>query len=236
VTLIVYINSGGNPDVRDNDLFEIDAAGFLVDMGSVLVDHCSHAASAASRPALQRAIRRLRPGDTLVIARLGYLGSSISDAVSTLTTLAARQAHAICLDAGKTDLCTSGDDSAIRMLQLAAELERDAKRARALDAAAIAKKVGTQQGRPASLSNSQRQQALKALAAGSTVTAIARVLSTLAADHHPAARRGIARSRRRAVTAFGTLRRGFRSRRRTGFGGFGVSGEGSMPGCCFRPL
>ena len=178
MTLIVYINTGGNPDVRDNDLFEIDAAGFLVDMGSVLVDHCSHAASAASRPALQRAIRRLKPGDTLVIARLGYLGSSISDAVSTLATLAARQAHAICLDAGKTDLCTSGDDSPIRMLQLAAELERDAKRARALDAAAIAKKVGTQQGRPASLSNSQRQQALKALAAGSTVTAIARVLST----------------------------------------------------------
>ena len=178
MTLIVYINTGGNPDVRDNDLFEIDAAGFLVDMGSVLVDQCSHAASAASRPALQRAIRRLKPGDTLVIARLGYLGSSISDAVSTLTTLAARQAHAICLDAGKTDLCASGDNSPIRMLQLAAELERDAKRARALDAAAIAKKVGTQQGRPASLSDSQRQQALKALAAGSTVTAIARVLST----------------------------------------------------------
>jgi putative DNA-invertase from lambdoid prophage Rac len=64
------------------------------------------------------------------------------------------------------------------MLQLAAELERDAKRARALDAAAIAKKDGTPQGRPASLSDSQRQQALNALAAGSTVTAIARILST----------------------------------------------------------
>ena len=96
----------------------------------------------------------------------------------TLTTLAGRGAHAICLDAGKTDLCASGDGSPIRMLQLAAELERDAKRARALDAAAIAKKDGTHQGRPASLSDSQRQQALKALAAGTTVTAIARVLST----------------------------------------------------------
>jgi putative DNA-invertase from lambdoid prophage Rac len=178
VTLIVYINTAGNHFGRDNDLFQIDAAGFLVDMGCVLVDHCSHAVIAASRPALQRAIRRIKSGDTLVVTRLGYLGSSIGDAVSTLTVLAGKGAHVFCLDAGRTDLCASGEGSPIRMLQLAAELERDAKRARALDAAAIAKKDGTHQGRPASLSDSQRQQALKALAAGSTVTAIARVLST----------------------------------------------------------
>ncbi|CAN7371649.1 recombinase family protein [Caballeronia sp. LjRoot29] len=178
MTLIVYINTAGNQDGRDNDLFQIDAAGFLVDMGCVLVDNCSHAVNATSRPALQRAIRRIKPGDTLVVAHLGYLGSSISDSVSTLTALAGKGAHVFCLEAGKADLCASGEGSPIRMLQLSAELERDAKRARALDAAAIAKKDGTHQGRPASLSDSQRQQALKALAAGSTVTAIARVLST----------------------------------------------------------
>lgn len=176
--MFVYINTGGSPTVRESDLFEIDAAGFLVNMGFVLVDHCSNAVAAVSRPALQQVIRRIKPGDTLVIARLGYLGNGIGDAFSTLATLGGKGAHAICLDAGKNDLCVSGDDSPIRMLQLAAELERDAKRARALDAAAIAKKDGTPQGRPASLSDSQRQQALNALAAGSTVTAIARVLST----------------------------------------------------------
>ena len=101
VTLIVYTNTAGNQEARDNDLFQIDAAGFLVDMGCVLVDHCSHAVNAASRVALQRAIRRIKPGDTLVVTRLGYLGSSISDAVSTLSTLAAKGAHVFCLDAAK---------------------------------------------------------------------------------------------------------------------------------------
>ena len=48
MTLIVYTNTAGNQDGRDNDLFQIDAAGFLVDMGCVLVDHCSHAVNAAS--------------------------------------------------------------------------------------------------------------------------------------------------------------------------------------------
>ncbi|CAH2797904.1 MAG: hypothetical protein CBARDCOR_5480, partial [uncultured Caballeronia sp.] len=177
VTLIVYINTAGNQDSCDNDLFQIDAAGFLVDMGCVLVDHCSHAVNAASRIALQWAIRRVKPGNTLVVARLGYLGSSIGDAVSTLTAVAAKGAHVICLDAGKNDLCASGTGSPIRILQLAAGLEHDAKRARALDATAIAKKDSTHQGRPASLSESQRQQALKALAVGSTVTTIARALS-----------------------------------------------------------
>ncbi|AMM17440.1 MAG: recombinase family protein [Pseudomonadota bacterium] len=178
MTLFVYINTGGHQDIRESDLIEIDAAGFLVDMGAVLVDHCSNAVAASSRPALQQVIRRIKPGDTLVISRLGYLGSGVGDVVSTLTALAARRARAICIDAGSNDLCVTGSDSPIRMLQLAAELERDAKRARALDAAAIAKQVGAPQGRPASLSESQRKQALSALAAGSTVTAIARVLNT----------------------------------------------------------
>jgi len=178
VTLFVYINTGGHEHVRESDLFEIDAAGFLVDMGSVLVDHCSNAVAATARPALQQAIRRIKSGDTLVVSRLGYLGSGISDVVSTLATLAVKRAHAVGLDAGKNDLCVIGDNSPVRILQLAAELERDAKRARALDAAAIAKQVGAPQGRPASLSASQRQQALSALASGSTVTAVARILST----------------------------------------------------------
>jgi putative DNA-invertase from lambdoid prophage Rac len=178
VSLFVYINTGGYQQVRENDLIEIDAAGFLVDMGCVLVDHCSNAVAAAARPALQQVIRRIKPGDTLVLSRLGYLGNGIGDVVATLAALAAKRARAVCLDAGNEDLCGSGSPSPVRMLQLAAELERDAKRARALDAAAIAKQVGTPQGRPASLSESQRQQALSALATGSTVTAVARVLST----------------------------------------------------------
>lgn len=178
MTFFVYINTGDDRQVHESDLFEIDAAGFLVDMSFVLVDQCSNAVAASSRPALQQVVRRIKAGDTLLIARLGYLGNGIGDVVATLTALATKRVHVICLDAGKKDLCVMGNDSPVRILQLAAELERDAKRARALQAAAIAKKDGTPQGRPASLSDSQRKEALNALASGSTVTAVARVLST----------------------------------------------------------
>jgi putative DNA-invertase from lambdoid prophage Rac len=66
----------------------------------------------------------------------------------------------------------------MRALEIAVEVERLAKRARALEAAAAAKRLGLPQGRPASLTDSQRNQALRALAAGKTVTAVAQAFNT----------------------------------------------------------
>lgn len=178
MTFIVYINTAGDDNARERDLIEIDAAGFPIDMGSVLVEHASDSAGAASRPALQRAMRRLAFGDTLLVAHFGYLGNAISDVTATLKAVSARGARAICLESGAVDLAARGAGSPLNVLQLAGDVERCAKRTRALDAAAAAKKDGVVQGRPASLSHMQREQALGALAAGDTVSAVARDLRT----------------------------------------------------------
>jgi putative DNA-invertase from lambdoid prophage Rac len=178
VTFIVYINTAGDENARERDLIEIDAAGFPINMGSVLVEQASDASSAAARPALQRAVRRLAFGDTLVVAHFSSLGNAIGDVIATLKTVSARGARVICLESGSVDLAAAGTGSPLNVLQLASDVERNAKRTRALDAAAAAKKDGVVQGRPASLSNVQREQALGALAAGNTVSAVARGLRT----------------------------------------------------------
>lgn len=175
---IVYMNTGDDDTVRERDLFNIDAAGFLVDMSGVVADACGIAAPAAARPALQRVLRRMTSGDTMLIARLHYLGNSIGDVVSTLKMLAHRGVDVVCLEYGRTSLTASGSDSPMRALEIAVEVERLAKRARALEAAAAAKRLGLPQGRPASLTDSQRNQALRALAAGKTVTAVAQTFNT----------------------------------------------------------
>jgi putative DNA-invertase from lambdoid prophage Rac len=175
---IVYMNTGDDDTVRERDLFDIDAAGFLVDMSGVVADACGIAAPAAARPALQRVLRRVTAGDTMLIARLHYLGNSIGDVVSTLKMLAHRGVDVVCLEYGRTSLTASGSDSPMRALEIAVEVERLAKRARALEAAAAAKRLGLPQGRPASLTDSQRNQALRALAAGKTVTAVAQTFNT----------------------------------------------------------
>ncbi|SAL24687.1 recombinase family protein [Caballeronia humi] len=175
---IVYVNTGGEESVLESDLVDIDAAGFLVDMSAVVSDSCGMSTAAEYRPALQRALRRVAEGDTLLVTRLHYFGNSIGDIVGTLRSLANRNAHAVCLEFGRASLTASGADSPLRALELAVEVERMAKRARALAAAAEAKRMGLPQGRPASLTHAQRAQALRALAAGKTVTAVAQALNT----------------------------------------------------------
>src|SRR5260370_1230061 len=62
MAFIVYMNTGDDDSMRERDLFDIDAAGFLVDMSAVVADRCGIAVAAASRPALQRVLRRMAPG------------------------------------------------------------------------------------------------------------------------------------------------------------------------------
>ncbi|MGA7815743.1 recombinase family protein [Caballeronia sp.] len=178
MNLFVYTNTGGDPDLRERDLIKIDASGFLIDMSRVFVDHCDAATPAALRMGLQQVIRRIAHGDTLVVSRLSYLGNGIADVVSSLKALSEKSVRGLCVELGNADLCAKGDAAMLRMLQLAGKLEADVKRARALEAAAVARREGIPQGRPASLSDTQRQQALRELAAGNSVTAVARALST----------------------------------------------------------
>lgn len=178
MTVYLYINAGANDRAPEMDLIQIDAAGFLVDMSSVLVDYSSDATPAASRPALQRVLKRICFGDTLVIARFGYLGNALGDIASTLESFSTRGARVICLESGDMDLAASGQASVLKVLHLADEVGRNTKRRRAVDASAAARKDGVALGRPVSLSSAQRAAALDALAAGNTVTAVARLLAT----------------------------------------------------------
>lgn len=178
VTVFLYINAGGNDHGAEMDLIQIDAAGFLVDMSAVLVDHSSDATPASSRPALQRALRRICAGDTLVVARLAYLGNALGDIATALEAFSTRGARVLCLESGDMDLAASGEASVLRVLHLANEVGRNTKRSRAVAASAAARKDGVSLGRPVSLSSEQRAQALDALAAGDTVTAVARLLAT----------------------------------------------------------
>lgn len=178
MALFVYVNTGGDQDLRERDLVGVDAAGFLIDMSCVLADRCSSSAPAASRDALQQLVRRVRQGDTVVVARLSYLGNGIADVVATLKALRLKRIRCVCLELGNTDLCATGDGTPLRVLQSVQGMEAEINRARGREASALAKRNGLPQGRPASLSAQQRSEALRELSAGKTVTQVARLLGT----------------------------------------------------------
>jgi putative DNA-invertase from lambdoid prophage Rac len=179
MALVVYVfeESKGVP-THERDLFEIDAAGYFVDMSSVFVECCSCTASMSARPAFQRALRRLQAGDTLVTTELMCLGNSVTDVLGTIELLGRRGIVTVCLAYGRQDLCSADGQSFIDALRLAEDLERVTRRSRAREAANAAKERGVAQGRPSSLTLEQQQQAMESLGAGHTVTEIARTLNT----------------------------------------------------------
>jgi putative DNA-invertase from lambdoid prophage Rac len=179
MSLVVYVfEESKDRPTHEQELFDIDAAGFFVDMSAVFVERSSCTTPAASRTAFQRALRRLQPGDTLITTKLWNLGNSVADVVATLTQLGERGVSTICLAYGKVDLCSGEGKGFIQALQLADDLERITRRSRAREAASVAKERGITQGRPSSLSAAQQKQALTSLGAGSSVTEIARSLNT----------------------------------------------------------
>jgi putative DNA-invertase from lambdoid prophage Rac len=179
MALVVYVfeESKGVP-THEQDLFDIDSAGYIVDMSAVFVERSSCTTPAVQRTAFQRALRRVQPGDTLITTRLTNLGNSVSDVIMTLEMLAHRQISAVCLAYGKVDLSGEEGHTFVQALRLADDLERVTRRSRAREAASAAKEKGIAQGRPSSLSPAQQRQAMMSLGAGLSVTEIARTLNT----------------------------------------------------------
>jgi putative DNA-invertase from lambdoid prophage Rac len=176
--LVYVFEESKETPTHERDLFDIDAAGFCVDMSAVYVEHGMCTLPAESRPAFQRALRRAQTGDTLVTTKLWSLGNSIGDVLATLRMLAKRQIGVVCLAYGMQDLCSGEAHGFTQALELADELERVARRSRARQAATSAKERGVTQGRPSSLTQAQQRQALMSLGAGLSVTEIARSLNT----------------------------------------------------------
>jgi putative DNA-invertase from lambdoid prophage Rac len=176
--LVYVLEESRETPTHESELFDIDAAGFCVDMSAVYVEHGSCTQPAASRPAFQRALRRLQAGDTLVTTKLWSLGNSVADVIATLGMLAQRQVAAVCLAYGQDNLCADTAHGFVQALHLADELERVTRRSRARQAATSAKERGIAQGRPSSLTAAQQHHALMSLGAGLSVTEIARSLNT----------------------------------------------------------
>ncbi|MDR5741476.1 MULTISPECIES: recombinase family protein [unclassified Caballeronia] len=163
---------------HERALFDIDAAGYLVEMSAVFVEQCSCATPMGSRPAFQRALRRLQAGDTFITTKLWGLGNTIGEVISTLGHLESRQVSVVCLDYGNEDIGAGHGGAFLRALQLAQDLERFTRQIRAREAVSAARERGVAQGRPSSLSRAQQLEALKELKAGASVAEVARSLNT----------------------------------------------------------
>jgi len=126
------------------------------------------------RPELAKLLRRLEPGDVLMVTRLDRLARSTRDLLNVLDVVAKSGAGFKSLADAWADTTTPHGKLMLTVLGGLAEFERSLILARTSDGRARAKARGVRFGRPPALTAHQRQEALKRLANGETQTDIAR--------------------------------------------------------------
>jgi DNA invertase Pin-like site-specific DNA recombinase len=120
------------------------------------------------RPELAKVIRRLEPGDVLMVTRLDRLARSPRDLLNVLAAVAERGAGFKSLEDTWADTTTPHGKLMLTVLGGLAEFERELIRARTGEGRKRAKARGVRFGRPRKLTPHQRQEALQRLSQGET--------------------------------------------------------------------
>ena len=126
------------------------------------------------RAELQKCIRRLKSGDTLVITRLDRLARSIRDLLGIIDTLKASGAAIKALDDTWLDTTTAHGELILTIMGALAEFERQMIRSRCEEGIRRAKTKGTVFGRKPVLDHGQCRKIAERFSQGETMAALAK--------------------------------------------------------------
>lgn len=155
-----------------NQRLELEQAGYRIDYWHE--DTISGSTPAMSRQGFATLMDRLRDGETLVVSKLDRLGRDAADVMSTVRMLGARNIRVIVHALGSVDLASTTGKLLVTMLAAVAEMERDLLIERTRAGLARARHEGKIIGRPFKTTPAQRAEMLARLAAGASVSAMAR--------------------------------------------------------------
>lgn len=158
----------------ENQIREIEAAGFTVDKRRVVTECVSGSVAARERKGFAKLLDRLEEGDVLTVTKLDRLGRNAMDVRATVEHLAAIGVRVHCLALGGVDLTSSAGKMTMQVLNAVAEFERDLLIDRTQSGLARARAAGTKLGRRPALSATKQAEALAKIAAGVTIAQVAR--------------------------------------------------------------
>ncbi len=173
-----YARVSTTGQTTENQIQEIEAAGFHVEPRRIVTETVSGSTPIAQRREFSKLMDRLEAGDVLIVTKLDRLGRDAIDVSSTVKALAGMGVRVHCLALGGVDLTSSAGTMTMNVLNAVAQFERDLLIERTQAGLNRAKAEGKTLGRKATLSEQQKQTVLDDLAAGLSVSAIARKLGT----------------------------------------------------------
>lgn len=170
--LIGYARCSTSAQDESLQLDSLKAAG--VAKRDTYIDHGVSGAK-ASRPALDKMLADIEPGDTLVIWKLDRLGRSSAHTMMLMHELVERGIHVRSLSDG-LDTTTPTGRAMLGMLAIFAEMERGFTRERTRAGLAAKKAQGVTGGRPRALDSLAARTAQEHYDKGEKVADIAKLL------------------------------------------------------------
>lgn len=145
----------------ENQIQEIEAAGFRIEPKRVVSEVVSGSTAARERKGFARLVDKLEDGDVLVVTKLDRLGRNAMDVRATVEALAAEGVRVHCLALGGVDLTSAAGKMTMAVIAAVAEFERDLLIERTQSGLARAKASGKALGRPSTLSEADRREIMR---------------------------------------------------------------------------
>ena len=176
--VFAYCRVSTTDQTTQNQIIEIKAAGFAIEVQRLIEESVSGSVAAKERPGFTKLIDRMESGDILVVTKLDRLGRNAMDVRATVEQLASLGVRVHCLALGGVDLTSPAGKMTMQVIAAVAEFERDLLLERTQSGINRAKAAGKQFGRPPALTMAERTAVLERLAAGINVTELAREFKT----------------------------------------------------------
>src|SRR3954468_15931746 len=170
----VYARVSTIDQTTENQVREIEAAGFSVEKHRIISETISGSSAIEQRKGFMKLLDRLEAGDVLSVTKLDRLGRNAIDVQETVAKLEAMGVHVHCLALGGVDLTSPAGKMTMGVIAAVAQFERDLLIERTHAGLKTAKAKGKKLGRKPSLSAAEAADARARLAAGTSVSALAR--------------------------------------------------------------
>lgn len=158
----------------DNQIREIEAAGFQIEPHRVIAETVSGSTAAMERKEFRRLIDKVESGDVLIVTKLDRLGRNAMDVRATVEKLAEGGVRVHCLALGGVDLTSAAGKMTMAVISAVAEFERDLLIERTQAGLSRAKAEGKVLGRPAALSPTQQAEIHQGRAQGQSLGFLAK--------------------------------------------------------------
>jgi putative DNA-invertase from lambdoid prophage Rac len=174
--IFAYCRVSTVDQVPENQLLEIEAAGFKVEPRRAVVETISGSTAAMERTQFKRLMDRLESGDVLVVTKLDRLGRNAMDVRATVEKLANVGVRVQCLALGNIDLTSPAGKMTMGVINAVAEFERDLLIERTQAGLNRARAEGKALGRPPTLSPAQQATVRERRAQGISLGVLAKEL------------------------------------------------------------